>query len=68
MSKPHKVSIILALAMLMTLGVSLIRGWSPLASAAGQIQSPESDTLFFVSGSQPGIQRMAAGEPRQLAQ
>ncbi|RLC84646.1 MAG: hypothetical protein DRI37_08860 [Chloroflexi bacterium] len=68
MSKTHKVSIILALAMLTALGVSLIRGWSPLASAAGQIQSPESDTLFFVSGSQPGIQRMAAGEPRQLAQ
>ena len=68
MSKTHKVSIILALAMLTALGVSLIRGWPPLASAAGQVQPPESDTLFFVSGSQPGIQRMAAGEPRQLAQ
>ena len=68
MSKTHKVPIILALAMLTALGVSLIRGWPPLASAAGQVQPPESDTLFFVSSPQSSIQRMAAGEPRRLAQ
>lgn len=68
MSKTHKVFIVLALAMLTALGVSLIRGWSPLATAAGQAQSLESDTLFFVSGPQPSIQRVAASEPRQLTE
>ena len=68
MSKTHKVSIVLALAVLTALGVSLIRGWPPLAIAAGQAQPLESDTLFFVSGQQPGIQRISANEPRQLAQ
>ncbi len=57
------------LGVLAALGVSLIRGWPPLAIAAGQAQTPESDTLFFVSGlpSQPRIQQMAASEPRRLA-
>ncbi|HQE94224.1 MAG TPA: hypothetical protein PLH19_16140 [Anaerolineae bacterium] len=68
MSKTHKVSIVLALAVLTALGVSLIRGWPPLASAAGQAQSLESDTLFFISGPQPSIQRVAASEPRRLAE
>ncbi len=70
MSRIHKVSIVLALAVLTALGVSLIRGWPPLAIAAGRTQVPENDTLFFVSGlqPQPRIQRMAASEPRQLAE
>jgi Tol biopolymer transport system component len=68
MSKTHKVSIILAMAVLTALGVSLIRGWTSLAIAAGQVQPPESDTLFFVSGLQPSIQRIAASEPRRLAE
>jgi TolB protein len=68
MSKTDKVSIVLALAVLTVLGVSLVRGWPPLAIAAGQAQSLESDTLFFISGPQPGIQRISANEPRQLAQ
>ncbi|MBN1979090.1 MAG: hypothetical protein JW918_16950 [Anaerolineae bacterium] len=56
MNRTHKVSIVLALVVLAALGVSLIRGWSPLAAAAGRAQSLESepaqagDTLFFVSG------------------
>ena len=52
MSKRHKVSILLAVAVLAALGISLIRGWPPLAIAAGQTQPLESDTLFFVSGPQ----------------
>ncbi|RLB77308.1 MAG: hypothetical protein DRH24_16455 [Deltaproteobacteria bacterium] len=68
MSKTHKVSIVLALAVLTALGVSLMRGWPPLAIAAGQAQPLESDTLFFVSAPQVSIQRVAASEPRQLAQ
>ncbi len=68
MSKIHKVSIVLGLAVLTALGVSLIRGWPPLASAAGQAQPPKSDTLFFVSGPQVSIQQVAAGEPRRLAE
>ena len=70
MSKTHKVSIVLGLAVLTALGVSLIRGWPPLAIAAERAQTPESDTLFFVSNLQPRprIQRMAASEPRQLAE
>ncbi|MGC9458141.1 MAG: hypothetical protein ACP5DC_11555 [Halothiobacillaceae bacterium] len=68
MSKTHKVSIILALTVLTALGVSLIRGWPPLAIAAGQAQPPESDTLFFISGPQASIQRVTAGEPRRLAE
>lgn len=68
MSKTRKVSIILALAVLTALSVSLIRGWPPLAIAAGQAQPPESDTLFFVSGPQASIQRVAASEPRRLAE
>ena len=68
MSKRHKVSIVLALAVLTTLGVSLIRGWPQLAIAAGQTQPSESDTLFFVSGPQASIRRVAANEPRQLAE
>jgi hypothetical protein len=68
MSKTHKVSFILALAVLTVLGVSLVRGWPPLAIAAGQAQSLESDTLFFISGPQLDIQRMVASEPRRLAE
>ena len=68
MSKTHRVSIILALAVLTVLGVSLIRGWLPLAIAAGRAQSFGGDTLFFVSGPQPSIQRVAANEPRRLAE
>ena len=70
MSKRCKVSVILALAVLTALGVSLIRGWPPLAIAAERAQTLESDTLFFVSDSQPRprIQRMAASEPRRLAE
>ena len=74
MSKTHKISIILTLAVLISLGVSLIRGWPPLAIAAGQAQPRASapaqagTTLFFVSGSQPSIQRVAASEPRRLAE
>lgn len=68
MSKTHKVFAILALAVLTALGVSLIRGWPPLAIAAGQAQTLGSDTLFFVSGPQPGIQRVAASEPRRLVE
>ncbi len=70
MSKTHKVSIILALAVLTALSVSLIRGWPPLAVAAERAQTLESDTLFFVSNSQPQprIQRVAASEPRRLAE
>ncbi|HQH40031.1 MAG TPA: hypothetical protein PLH19_16075 [Anaerolineae bacterium] len=68
MSKTHKVSIVLGLAVLTALGVSLIRGWPPLASAAGRAQPLESNTLFFVGGPQPSIQRVAASEPRRLAE
>jgi len=68
MSKRHKVSIVFTLAVLTALGVSLIRGWPPLAIAAGQAQPLENDTLFFVSGLQPGIQRISANEPRRLAE
>ena len=68
MSKAHKVAIVLALIVLVALGVSLIRGWSPLAVAAGQAQSLESDTLFFVSGPQPSIQRVSASEPKRLTE
>ncbi len=68
MSKTHKVSIVLALAVLTALGVSLIRGWPPPAIAAGQAQTLESDTLFFVSGPQASIQRVAASEPRRLTE
>lgn len=68
MSKTHKVSIILGVAVLTVLGVSLIRGWPPLAIAAGQVQPLEADTLFFVSGPQASIQRVAASEPRRLAE
>ncbi|MCS7226909.1 MAG: hypothetical protein NZ821_07965, partial [Gloeomargarita sp. SKYB31] len=68
MSKTHKVSIVLGLAVLTALGVSLIRGWPPLAIAAGQEQTLEADTLFFVSGPQASIQRVAASEPRRLAE
>ena len=68
MSKIHQVSIVLALAVLTALGVSLIRGWSPLAIAAERAQPLESDTLFFVSGPQLSIQRVAASEPRRLAE
>lgn len=76
MSKTRKVSIVLALAVLTVLGVSLslIRGWPPLAIAAGRAQPLESapaqvgDTLFFVSGPQASIQRVAASEPRRLAE
>ncbi len=67
MSKTHKVCIVLVVAVLTVLGVSLIRGWPPLAIAAGRAQSLESDTLFFVSGPQASIQRMAASEPQRLA-
>ena len=58
----------MALAVLTALGVSLIRGWPPLAIAAGQAQSPESDTLFFVGGPQASIQQVVASEPRRLAE
>jgi len=68
MSKTHKVSIVLALTVLAALGVSLIRGWPPLASAAGRAQSLETDTLFFVSDPRSIIQRVAASEPRRLAE
>jgi len=68
MSERHKVSIVLALAVLAALGVSLIRGWPPLVIAAGQAQPLESDTLFFVGGPQASIQRVAASEPRRLAE
>lgn len=68
MSKTHKVSIVLALAVLTVLGVSLVRRWSPFAIAAGQVQPLGTDTLFFVSGPQANIQRVAAGEPRRLAE
>lgn len=74
MSKTHKVSIVLVLVVLTALGVSLIRGWPPLAIAAGRAQPLESlpaqadDTLFFVSGPQANIHRMAASEPRRLAE
>lgn len=74
MNKMHKVSILLALAVLTALGVSLMRGWPPLAIAAGQAQPRASAPaqagamLFFVSGSQPSIQRVAASEPRRLAE
>jgi TolB protein len=68
MSKTHKVAVILALAVLAALGVSLIRGWPLLAIAAGQAQPPESNTLFFVSGPQATIQRVATSEPQQLAE
>jgi len=68
MSKRHKVSIVLTLAVLTALGVSLIRGWPPLAIAAGRAQSLESDALFFVSGPQANIQRVAASEPRRLTE
>jgi len=68
MSKTYQVFIILALTALMALGVSLIRGWPPLAVAAGQTQLLETDTLFFVSGSQASIQRVTASEPRRLAE
>jgi TolB protein len=68
MSKTHKVSIVLGLAVLTALGVSLIRGWPPLAIAAGQVQPPGGDTLFFVSDPQASIQRVAASEPRRLAE
>lgn len=68
MSRTRKVFIVLVLAVLTVLGMSLIRGWPPLAIAAGQAQPLESDTLFFVSGSQANIQRVAASEPRQLAE
>lgn len=68
MSKTHKVSIVLGLAVLTVVGVSLILGWPPLAIAAGQAQTLGSDTLFFVSGPQPSIQRVAADEPRRLAE
>ena len=68
MSKTHKVSILLALVALTVLGVSLIRGWPLLASAAGQVQPLESDILFFVSGPQPSIQRVSASEPRRLTE
>jgi len=64
----HKVFIVLALAVLTALGVSLIRGWPPLAIAAGPAQPPESNTLFFVSGLQASIQRVAVSEPRRLAE
>lgn len=67
MGKTHKISIILALAALMALGVSLIRGWLPLAIASGQqVQPLTSDTLFFVSGPQGNIQRVSASEPKRL--
>ncbi len=68
MSKTHKVSIVLGLAVLTALGVSLIRGWPPLAIAAGRAQPLESNTLFFVSGPQASIQRVAASEPRRLTE
>ncbi len=68
MSKTRKIFIVLALIALTALGGSLIRGWPPSAIAAGQAQSLENDTLFFVSGPQPSIQRVAASEPRQLAE
>lgn len=68
MSKTHKVSILLALAVLIALGVSLIRGWPPLAIAAGQAQPLESDTLFFVGGPQNSIQRLSASQPERLAE
>ena len=68
MSRTQKVSIVLALAVLTALGVSLIRGWPPLAIAAGQAQPLESDTLFFVGGPQLNIQRMTASEPRRLVE
>jgi len=68
MSKTRKVSIVLGLAVLTALGVSLIRGWPPLAIAAGRAQPLETDTLFFVSGPQASIQRVTASEPRRLAE
>jgi len=68
MSKTHRVSIVLVLAVLTVLGASLIRGWPPLAIAAGQAQPLESDTLFFVGGPQASIQQMVASEPRRLAE
>lgn len=68
MSKTHKVFIVLVLTVLTALGVSLLRRGSPLASAAGQAQSLESDTLFFVSGPQASIQRLSASQPRQLTE
>lgn len=66
MSKTHKVSIVLALAVLTALGVRLIRGRLPSAIAAGQAQPLESDTLFFVSGPQDSIQRISADAPELL--
>jgi len=74
MSKRHKVSIVLALVVLTALRISLIHGWLPLASAAGPAPPLESapaqadDTLFFVGGPQANIQRVAASEPRRLAE
>jgi len=68
MSKTHKVSIILALAVLTALGVSLIRGWPLPAIAAGRAQPLESDMLFFVGGPRASIQRVSASEPRRLAE
>jgi Tol biopolymer transport system component len=68
MSKAHKIAIVLTLIVLVALGVGLIRGWSPLAVAAGQAQPLESDTLFFVNGPQPSIQRVSASEPKRLTE
>ena len=68
MSKSHKVSIVLTLSMLAVLGVSLMRGWPPLASAAGQTPPRTGDTLLFVGGLQTSIQRVVASEPRRLAE
>lgn len=68
MSRTHKVSIALALVVLAALGMSLIRGWPPLAAAAGRAQPLESNTLFFVSDPQPSIQRVSASEPKRLSE
>jgi dipeptidyl aminopeptidase/acylaminoacyl peptidase len=67
MSKTRKLSLALALVALAALGIILVQGWSS-AIASGQAQPLDSDTLFFVSGSRPAIQRMRASDPERLAE
>jgi hypothetical protein len=66
MMSKTKVPIVLTLVALAALGIGWVREYLPPVTAAGQTQSLSNDTLFFVSGPRPSIQRVSATEPGQL--
>jgi Tol biopolymer transport system component len=66
MSKTRKAFLVLVFVALVVLGVGLTRGWLLPATAVGQAQPLESDTLFFATSSPVSIRRMSVGELDRL--